>query len=40
MTDNVGLISVRKAFRKAMRDGVPVLDVIQDVCLSPGITVT
>jgi class I fructose-bisphosphate aldolase len=35
----MGLISGRKAFQKPMGDGVTLLNAIQDVYLSPGITV-
>jgi DhnA family fructose-bisphosphate aldolase class Ia len=35
----MGLISGRKAFQKPMRDGVTLLNAIQDVYLSPAITV-
>ena len=35
----MGLISGRKAFQKPMADGVTLLNAIQDVYLSPGITV-
>ncbi len=35
----MGLISGRKAFQKPMRDGITLLNAIQDVYLSPQITV-
>jgi len=35
----MGLISGRKAFQKPMQDGVTLLNAIQDVYLSPDITV-
>jgi class I fructose-bisphosphate aldolase len=35
----MGLISGRKAFQKPMGDGVTLLNAIQDVYLSPSITV-
>ena len=35
----MGLISGRKAFQKPMKDGVTLLNAIQDVYLSPQITV-
>jgi class I fructose-bisphosphate aldolase len=35
----MGLISGRKAFQKPMQDGVALLNAIQDVYLSPQITV-
>ena len=35
----MGLISGRKAFQKPMRDGVALLNAIQDVYLSPDVTI-
>ncbi|KPK52799.1 MAG: fructose-bisphosphate aldolase, partial [Thiotrichales bacterium SG8_50] len=35
----MGLISGRKAFQKPMKDGVELLNAIQDVYLEPGITI-
>ena len=35
----MGLISGRKAFQKSMPDGVAILNAIQDVYLSPHVTV-
>jgi len=35
----MGLISGRKAFQRPMKDGIALLNVIQDVYLSPSITV-
>jgi class I fructose-bisphosphate aldolase len=35
----MGLISGRKAFQKPMKDGVEILNAIQDVYLSPHVTV-
>ncbi|HEY7679185.1 MAG TPA: fructose-bisphosphate aldolase, partial [Terriglobia bacterium] len=34
-----GLISGRKAFQKPMRDGVKILNAIQDVYLAPEVTI-
>ena len=35
----MGLISGRKAFQKPMRDGVSLLNAIQDVYLAPDVTI-
>jgi class I fructose-bisphosphate aldolase len=35
----MGLISGRKAFQKPMKDGVQILNAIQDVYLNEGVTV-
>lgn len=35
----MGLISGRKAFQKPMRDGIELLHAIQDVYLSPSVTI-
>jgi class I fructose-bisphosphate aldolase len=35
----MGLISGRKAFQKPLKDGVALLNTIQDVYLDPGVTI-
>jgi class I fructose-bisphosphate aldolase len=35
----MGLISGRKAFQRPMKDGVAILNAIQDVYLDPSVTV-